>query len=261
MVEQCFRKAKVGGSTPPIGSKFMRTYYSRRATVEEKKNIGKAVKFVLLTVVSIVLLIFLGIPLLAKFAGFFGDLKKSSSPVEISDITPPAPPSFKDLPEATNKTNLNLTGTSEPGATIILSYHGETKEVVTADNGVFLIAVALQKGENKFSAKSRDKAGNESQKEIAFTILYSSEAPTLEIEYPDDGTKYYGEKQRQISIKGKTDSGVNVTVNDKYVSVADDGVFTYNTTLSEGFNSFNIKASDKAGNTSEKSITLEYAAY
>ncbi|KKP91935.1 MAG: hypothetical protein UR98_C0037G0001 [Parcubacteria group bacterium GW2011_GWA1_36_12] len=78
------------------------------AMTEERKNIKRAYLYVFLSIIGIVFLIFLGIPTLVKFAGFLGEIAKSDKPVEINDITPPAPPQFNELPEFTNNESINV---------------------------------------------------------------------------------------------------------------------------------------------------------
>ncbi|MGB6881971.1 MAG: hypothetical protein WBD86_01580, partial [Microgenomates group bacterium] len=77
----------------------MRRRYSRLARTEERKNIKRAALFGLLTLISILVFIFLGLPAVAKFAAFLTDLRKSTVPIEINDTTPPVPPILDSLSE------------------------------------------------------------------------------------------------------------------------------------------------------------------
>jgi hypothetical protein len=47
-------------------------------------------------------------------------------------------------------------------------------------------------------------------------------------------------------------------INDRIVSVDDSGTFQYTTTLNDGANTFAVKSTDQAGNTTEKDITLNF---
>ncbi len=238
----------------------MRRTYSRLASTEEKRNVKTATRFVILTIVVIGFLFFFGIPLLGKFAGFISDLGKSQKPIGINDKTPPAPPQLNNLPEFTNQKEVKLTGKSEEGATVKLSFNSKDEEVVAGRNGDFSFDLKLNNGENLFDAIATDAAGNESQKTKTFKITFDNEKPELTIESPSDGTSFFGSRQRQIEIKGKTDTGSEVTINDRFVSVEESGNFQYTTTLNEGENKFNIKSTDKAGNLTETELTFTFTS-
>jgi len=233
-------------------------YYSRLTKFEDKRNIRRAVIFGVLTILSIILFFFYGLPLVAKFAGFLSDLRKSNSPVEIEDKTPPAPPRFESQPEATNRKKVDLVGITEPGATVFLTLNGEEEELIANSEGQFNQTFNLDNGENSFFALVRDEAGNESQKTETIKIIFDDTEPTLEISSPQEGASFFGSKQRQIVIDGKTEEGSSLTINDRFVLVENDGTFAFATTLSEGENSFNLKVNDKAGNQSEKSIKVNF---
>lgn len=232
--------------------------YSRRAKVEEKKNIRKAYWYIFLSIASLAILFFLGLPLIIKFAGFFTNLGKSDKPVDVSDITPPAPPQFNEFDEFTSKTSLKLEGRSEDGAIVTLTFNNKDSEAVANSEGKFSFDVDLNKGENSFYAKATDQAGNEGQVTDTFKIYFDNEKPELSLESPSDGETFYGSGQRQVNIKGSTDPDAEVFINDRFVTVSDDGTFSFATTLSEGINDFNIRAVDKASNETSVSISLNF---
>ncbi|MCH7641057.1 hypothetical protein IID22_02590 [Patescibacteria group bacterium] len=237
----------------------MRKRYSRLGRTEERKNIRRAFIFTILTIVSILLVIFFGLPAVAKFAGFLTDLRKSGQPVEKQDTIPPVPPRFELLPESTNELSIEIMGSTEPGATVILFLTNRKEEILANKDGEFSFSLLLLDGENTIAAQSMDQAGNQSQKTKTLTIVYDNDPPELEIASPQDGSEYYGSKQRQVVIKGNTEEGAILNINDRIVVVDQDGTFTFATTLSEGENTFNIKAQDKAGNTTEKALTLQFS--
>jgi hypothetical protein len=237
----------------------MTKYYSRLASTEERKNTRKAILFVVLTFVAIIAVIFLGLPLSAKFIGFVTSFRKSTPQTSIKDIAPPGPPNFNDIPDAVNKPNLSISGTAEPEATVILTFNDSEEEVISTSDGTFTFSLTLKKGENTLVAKAKDSAGNESVSSDKYTVLYLSDTPSLEITSPSDRSQYFGTKQQQVAIKGKTDIGVSLTINDRWVKVADDGTFSSTVSLNEGDNTFNIKAIDKAGTVTEKNLTFTYS--
>jgi hypothetical protein len=237
----------------------MRRNYSRLATIEERKNIRRTFLFGVLTIAFLIFLFTLGIPVLVKFTGFFTDLGKSQKPIDKTDTIPPAPPQIKTPADYTNKTSLDISGNTEAGATIKLFYNDETQEVLADRDGKFSFNFQLNKGENTISAIAKDTNGNESQKSPTYTIIFDNEPPKIEINSPADGAEFFGSKQRQLTIKGKTESEADLIINDRVVAVDDDGSFTFLTTLSEGENTFKIKATDKAGNTEETSLTVRFS--
>lgn len=259
MVEQSLRKGWVGGSNPPVGSVKM-PKYSRRAKTEEKKNIRKAVFYGILTIAAFLALVFFGIPAIARFAAFLYDLSSSNQPVDINDTTPPAPPDINEPPEVISKTSVEITGNTEPGATVILFVNGNEEELLANRDGEFRYQWGLLDGENKISAKVKDTAGNESQETQTHTITYDDEPPELTIDSPEDGKEFYGSRERQITIEGATEEGASITINGRVVVVDSDGKFTFLTTLSDGENKFTIKATDKAGNETEKTLTLHFTS-
>lgn len=233
--------------------------YSRLASVEEKKNVKSAYKYVVWSIIALVFLVFLGIPTLVRFAGFIGDVAKSDKPVEVNDMTPPAPPQFDDIPEYTNKEILEISGQSENAAVIKIRANNNESEVVANSDGRFSFTFNLDKGENTIDATATDLAGNQSTQTETFRITYDNEEPKLEVESPADGATYFGSGQRQLSIKGSVDETVDVRINDRFVSLKDDNTFSFATTLSEGENKFDIVAMDPAGNNSSTSLTVTFS--
>ena len=238
---------------------MLRRPYSRLAKTEEKKNTRQAIIFGILTLGALIILFIFGLPTVAKFAALLTDLNQSTQPIEKNDNTPPAPPKLNILPEAINKNSVEVSGTAEPGTTIKFSLNGNDEELLVDTNGNFILTFYLNLGENRISAKAIDAAGNESNETEKITILYDTEKPTLELISPDDGSNFYGAKQRQVVIEGQTESGISLTINDRLIVVEDDGTFAFTTTLSEGTNEFNVKAKDIAGNEVEQKLALNFS--
>lgn len=195
---------------------------------------------------------------MARFATFIADIGKSDDPIAREDNIPPAPPRINDLPEATNKFTIDLKGTTEGGAVVVIDFNGKTEEVLAGAGGEFSTQLNLLDGKNELVLTARDSAGNLSQPTQTYEIIYDNEEPDLSVTSPLDGAEFFGASQRQVTIQGSTEVGINLTINDKLVSLNDKGEFSYTTTLSDGENVFNIKASDKAENTTESVLTLKF---
>jgi hypothetical protein len=236
----------------------MARIYSRLARTEQRRNIQKTAIYISLTIVTVVLLFIYGLPLIVKLAAFLTDLRSSNQLVEQTDTTPPAPPSLEAPPEVTNRTNIDVKGTSEPGSSVIISANNRKDEILTNKDGLFTYNFALNKGDNTISAVAKDQAGNESQISKVYTIVYDNTPPTLEVTSPQDGASFYGSKQRQIVIEGKVEDAESLKINDRVVIIESDGTFTYAVSLQEGDNNFEVIAEDKAGNQEVKRLTFQF---
>lgn len=233
--------------------------HSRLTKTEKRKNTRKAFIFGILTLTALVAFFFYGLPVVIKFAAFTADLKESSTPVELSDKTPPPPPAFNPLPDATNQSSIEISGSTEPGATVVLSINKKESEFIANKEGSFIYKISLRNGTNTISAFAKDSSGNESQKTETFSIIHDSEQPKLEITSPDDQSSFFGPRQRQVAIEGTTEPYSTVYINDRFVFVDEDGSFTFTTSLSEGSNNFLIKAEDLASNSTEKTLNLNFS--
>lgn len=260
LAERRYRKPQVVGSTPTLGSIQMAKYNRKYSSLEERKNTKSAVFYVALTLISFVAIYFVGIPLAGRLTTFLISLKGNDKKITSSDITPPPTPKFRDFPEATNQQTITLLGNTEAGSTVKLTFNGDVQETLANNDGQFSFNVTLQDGNNVFAATATDQNGNQSQKTDDLQIIFDKKSPDLTITSPNDGTNYFGSNQRQVTIQGKTDVESSVTINDRIIFVDDTGGFQYTTTLNDGSNSFKIKSVDKAGNITEKDITLNFTS-
>ncbi|MCX6704115.1 MAG: Ig-like domain-containing protein [Candidatus Woesebacteria bacterium] len=248
------------GPIPTLGSSKMRQTYSRLQSVEEKRNVRKALFLIVLTAAAVFVLAFIGIPLFGRLTVFLSDLRGGSKAISKNDTIPPGPPRFNYLPAFTNQQTINVTGGSEAGATVKLTFNGNPQEVLVDKDGNFTFNLQLKDGENNLSAIAVDPSGNQSQKSKEGKITFDNKPPTLTVSSPTDGSNFFGSNQRQATIQGTTEVGCQVLINDRIVSVDDNGSFQYTTTLNDGANPFAVKSTDQAGNTTEKDITLNFTS-
>lgn len=237
----------------------MRRNYSRLSSVEEKRNVKNALFFIGLSVILLIVLFFVGIPTLGKFLGFVSDVGKNTNTISTNDKTPPGPPRFNPFPDFTNQRSITLTGNSEPGSTIKLTFNSSEQTTLADKDGNFSFGVSLSDGENNFTATATDGSKNVSTKSSIFKITFDDKAPDLTIDNPADGSSFFGSKQQTITIHGTTEINTQVTINDRIVAVDDSGKFQFTTTLNSGENKFTIKSTDLAGNITQKDITLTYS--
>jgi len=236
------------------------TKYSLLSKKEEKRNLRRAVLFTFLTLLLIFISLFWGIPALIKMAVFFGDIRGSSQPIEVKDNFPPQVPILNTLPEATNQSEIEVSGITEAGASVKIFLVGkEAKETLADNEGNFSSGkLNLTLGQNEIYALAIDKAGNQSTPSEKVAVWYDNEPPTLEISQPEDG-KTVSEETGKINIVGKTDPNTELTVNEHLVILDKEGNFKYTLGLSLGENQIQIVAIDKAGNKTEKSLTVNYS--
>ena len=226
---------------------------------EEKQSLRQAVLFGFLTLLILGLLVRFGVPALIKLAVFLGELRSAGEQVEQKDTWPPPPPVFDLLPEATSSSQLTISGRTEAGAKVLLTVNGiKVNETLADSSGRFVFAdVKLRTGHNRLWGKAVDQANNESAPSEEVEIIVDTEPPPLTVTLPKDGDKFF-EDDRVIKIEGVSEPDAQVTVNDRVAVIDKDGNFSLSYTLSEGENQLTIKATDKAGNTTEETLTVTY---
>lgn len=130
---------------------------------------------------------------------------------------------------------------------------------VDADkDGCFVYNADLKEGLNKiefFFADSKNKKPT-----IAFVnYIVSSDGPVLEILEPSSNIEIKiadGKKQEEIIVKGRTESGATVKVNDDSIDVSSDGSFETKVSVGFGENKIIVTA-ESDGKVSEKEIVVK----
>ncbi|MCS1350640.1 S8 family serine peptidase [Mechercharimyces sp. CAU 1602] len=169
-------------------------------------------------------------------------------------ITSPADGSY------TKHDEITVEGNTSPGVKVHLYNHGEEVATTTAtDTGAFAAEVDLSTGENKLSAKSSTDAGmTEPSPEV--TIIVDKKRPALTIEAPSDGEKT---NKEVVTVRGNASDNEGLQwlkINNKKVTVQEDGSFSKRILLDEGENTIKVVARDKAGNKKQKRIKV-YAKF
>lgn len=231
---------------------------SRYSRIEERR----ARRRLYLAIAGIVgvfgfLLIF-GVRILIGFS-LFVDWIRGSSPQTQQQSTVLLPPVLDPAPEATFSARIKVTGSAQRDTTLIVYLNEkEFKKMTVPKDGIFeLEDVPLQEGENVMSAKVSD--GSEAMSELSnvLRVTRKSEGPLMEVTSPEDGREIVGDDNR-IIIEGKTEEGVSVTVNGRFVVVNSGGSFRYTMNLAEGETVLEIVATDVAGNKTEISRRVNY---
>lgn len=227
--------------------------------MEEKRNSRRAALMIMGTVGVIILAVMFGIPVLVKLAVFVGDMNSARQGGEKTDLIPPAPPWIEITYSATNSAVQNIWGYSESGARVVLTRNSKSVgSVEAADDGRYEVTgIRLDEGNNLFVAVAVDPAGNKSGESQTVNLKYLEGAPKLEIDAPGDGAEVTGSSNR-LDVMGKTDSGVRLTINDRWVTVNASGEFKWQAQLVSGENRLKIAVVDEAGNRTEKELVVNY---
>ena len=234
--------------------KFRRSK-SRLKKIEEKNSLKQAVFFFFLTIVLLVVIFFLGIPGIVKLAVLLGGKDTTSQQTEQN--IPVSQPRLSPLPQATNSAQLAISGYAPEGMEVMILLNGQNiKKITTNKDGEFSIrAIELKEGNNTIEAVGID--GENQSEAYATTVFLKKEAPELEISSPKDGDSFF-DKDKEIEVKGITETGSLVTVNEHLAIVDSSGSFTNMVVLSEGENEIKIQSQDKAGNKEEIVLKVNY---
>ena len=236
-------------------------FKSRLSRREDRRQQRQAILLFLLSGLIVLLMFFYGIAGLTKLAVLLTNIQGSDRPIEILDQTPPLVPQVVGLPDYTNEPAIGIAGFAEPGSTIKMA-KGELviNETLTTTEGRFKFSnVRLEQGENNFTIWATDSAGNDSLDRVTVGIIFDNEPPILEIDEPKDGTNINGDNRQLLKIIGRTETGVDLRVNDRFIITSDDGNFIHRYPLVEGENELEFVAKDKAGNETIKSLMVHYA--
>lgn len=198
-----------------------------------------------------------GIPVLANVSFFLFE-KKDTQDQSVKKSVFVSPPELDALPNATNSAKLVVSGTGQEKQEIALYINGEfeDKTEVKDDKKFIFDNILLKEGENLIQTKAKEE-NQESDFSNSYTIILTKKAPTLTIDSPSD-KQSFGKDDKQAMVKGKTDAGNKVTVNDLWAIVDNDGAYEYSLPLHGGENKIKVIATDPANNTTEKEITVVY---
>ena len=222
--------------------------------------------------IGFILAIILGIVVIGGGAYYLGT-KKNMKVVENNSHEVPAgpygdetnyvaPPILNPLVSATNSAQIIISGKAFKDQTINLYINNsQTDQIQTDKNGVFVFTETLKSGDNQIKAKAENN-GKQSDFSNVFDVVLKNSAPTLDISTPSDGQRFDKNSigsGNSISVSGKTDQGVSVTVNGFWAVVDDSNNFSYTLPLQNGDNQIKIIAIDQAGNKTEKDIKVNYS--
>lgn len=231
-----------------------------RLTLKTEKRTRKTILLTSLGILIIlILLVKFGVNLLVGFSVFLAGTKNQTSTNSSSSSNSfIAAPVLNPLPNATNSANIIISGKSQSDKTINLYINNDLKDTTQTDkNGNFSFTQTLSTGDNLIETKT-EQNNKSSDFSNSFTVSLKNSAPSLSVDSPSDGQSF-SKDQNSVNVKGKTDSGVTVTVNGFWAIIDENNNFSYNLPLQNGDNQIKIVATDQAGNSIEKDLKVTYS--
>jgi len=215
-----------------------------------------------ITVIAIAIIIGVlwkfGVPILTSVSYMLAGSKNEEEVAKKASYI--APPTLDDTFDATSSAHVDIHGSSISSSQIELFVNNRSVDTTDgADKNTFVFEnVLLQQGDNTIKARVVTEDDQKSDFSNILTVAYLNKAPELSLETPTDGAEFQKDS-KIVEIKGKTDPGTRVTVNDFWAIVDDEGIYTYTLPLKDGDNDIKVVATDDAGNKTEKSIRVKYA--
>lgn len=233
---------------------------SRLSRNVEKKTKKQLYLSILGIVILVVLLFKFGIPALVNVSLFLSSLNnKNTAQVSNQSQSVVQPPTLTSSFTATNSATITVSGSASPKQTVELFVNdSQVDSITTKDDGSFSFSnVSLTQQQNTIKAKAQ-QGTTTSDFSDPLSIMYIQKAPNLTLDSPTDQQSFSGDKNSVI-VRGKTDSDVKVTVNDFWAIVDANGNYSYNLHLQDGDNHITVVATDPAGNTTKREITVKYS--
>lgn len=234
-------------------------YQSRLTRTRAKNSRKQAFLYLFLSVVFVLGIVKVGVPGFIQLVSWWTGKDADKQSVDLN--IPPQAPVLDEYHEATFSSSIRLSGLAQSEMKIRLSVNGKAVDETTTDEGgsFSFEKVNLTLGENILELVSINEKNLESivTSEI---ITVDKTASEIEITEPENESQVVGANNQGITIKGKVDDGeTQVRINHNYVMVNGDGEFEYRLLLNEGLNELVVSATDKAGNTSEKLLRLNFS--
>ncbi len=232
----------------------------KRSRLERKKDeqITKKTVFLgFITLLVFLLIVIFGLPLLIQFSIFLGNTK-SKNITDKENVVPPLAPRLVVPYEATSSSEINIEGFAESGSVVKLLKDDEAfGETDVLEDGKFLFEnIELKEGENFFSAIASKEDSGSSDLSKTITVVLDLSPPELTMTNPSEESLVVD--FADYDIVGKSEAGVNATVNGKVAVVDFEGNFKLKIQLNPGKNDIEIVVKDAALNETRKKISITY---
>jgi len=230
---------------------------SRLTTQLENKTKRNLTITIIAIVVIVILLVQFGVPLLTSISYMIAGSKNNEEAIQKTAYI--APPTLDNTFDATNSARVTIAGSSIAKASIELFVNNNKIDSTQVGNtNTFEFEnIALKQGKNTLKARVLSENNQTSEFSNEISIVYLHKAPELSIESPSDGQEF-SKENKTIEVKGKTESGTKITVNDFWAIVHDTGDYSYTLVLKDGDNQIKVIATDEGGNKTEKLLQVKY---
>ncbi len=231
---------------------------SRLERHQKNQLTAKIVVFSVILLIVVYFVLTIGFKLLFSMSLFIAGMTNKTGSVPLtktSDIVGSV--DVNSIPVATNSATITVGG-SVMNLNKIEFYINDVKvKSVTLDaSDSFNEDIGnLQKGDNSVYVKAFSSDGQLQKHSKTFDVFYKPDKPKLDISQPADKTKT---DNPDIVVHGTTDKETFVKINDSPAVVDANGTFDMDIQLKEGDNPITVTATDDAGNTETKTLTVTY---
>lgn len=195
-------------------------------------------------------IVYIWIVYILSHANSFWDLIRGKEVYEEVDTIPPTKPFLNPVPTATQENTVDITGVAEPGVKVTLFIDQSESQTTTADvDGKFSFTnVPVGVFSTSIYVKTTDEAGNTSEPSATYTIIQDTTPPEYEITTPEKAEVVYKSTGQNYTVKGTTEPGTSVMVNEQHAIVNQAGEFTTAIRVEKGGNNLEFIFKDAAGN-------------
>lgn len=187
-----------------------------------------------------------GVKLLINTSIFVSNYTRDNKDSGTGAIDILAPAELFDVPDATNSARLVVSGAGAKGTEVTLYVNDEAQDTQTLEKDEFTFTAELIQGDNTLYLETQDPDDKKIRESQTYTVVFTSEKPTLSISNPSDGAIVDTDS---VNVSGSTAPGASVQINNSPAVVDDAGVFSYRLPLQSGENVIVITSSDRAGNS------------
>lgn len=210
--------------------------------------------FISFVVFSIIALEIFG-PQVGALFGFFSKNRNDIEPIIQTTI---APPTFHNIPNATNEKEIAISGYTKPGSTVQLFVNGpeQTTTIAGIDGEFTTDKIKLIKGRNTIFAQTKFE-NRESVRSKILTVVYDNDKPELDITTPHDGDTIKNLDKR-ILVSGKANEKTEVKINGFLAISKPDNSFEFWLGVNEGAVEIKVVVTDDAGNSESEIVKVRY---
>lgn len=230
---------------------------SRLIKREKKKLFRQTIIAVSLALGLFLIFIFWGLPNAPRILGLIAG--SDDGGVQIEEL-PPQTPSLYLSERYVNQASIEIQGSGLADSWVVIKLNGqELAPIQIGADGTFKSQLELSDGDNLISAYAYYDKANPSMASLDQTIVLDTTPPDLTFA---DGIipemSVVGKDKQYLMIAGQTESGAKVSINDRFLFAKESGEFAYRYRLNEGSNSVKIVVEDKAGNTKETELKINF---